>query len=368
MKNQLGQLFFIGIKGTTVSPEETKFLIDHNIGGVTLFARNIQSPEQVYKLNAELQNIAQRMPDRLPLFIAIDMEGGRVQRLKEPFTIWPPLKKLGDLNSTSLAFKFGQAMGAELQAVGINLDFAPTVDVFTNPKNQVIGDRAAGTDPELVAKIGSALIRGYIKADVIPCAKHFPGHGNTLADSHEELPVDDASLELLHSRELVPFKKAMRARLDFIMTGHIKFPKIDPDLPVTLSPIFIKKLLRDELRFRQLIISDDLDMKALANHYDKDKIPVMALQAGCDILLYCNEAESPPRAFAACMKAIAEGTVNKAQIQESYKKIVEIKRKKIPAVRPWSESQKLIGCEEHQMIADAIREGRIPEGLAADTE
>lgn len=368
MKNQLGQLFFVGIQGTSVSAEEAKFLTEHNIGGVTLFSRNIQSPEQVYNLTAELQSIAQRMPDRLPLFIAIDMEGGRVARLKEPFTIWPPQKKLGDLDSTSLAFKFAQAMGTELQAVGINLDFAPTVDILTNPKNQVIGDRAAGTDPELVARMASAIVRGYIKADVIPCAKHFPGHGNTIADSHEELPVDDTTLDVLQARELVPFKKAMRARLDLIMTAHIKFTNIDSEYPVTLSQLFLKKLLREELRYRQLVISDDLDMKAMINHYDRDKIPVLALQAGCDLLLYCNDPTSPPIGFDAALKAMTDGSVSKVQVQESYKKVVEIKRKKIPAVRPWSETQKLIGCDEHKKLALAIKEGRIPEDLGNENE
>jgi beta-N-acetylhexosaminidase len=150
-----------------------------------------------------------------------------VARLKEPFTRWPALKKIGDLDSPSVAFNFALGMGQELKAVGINFDFAPCVDVFTNPANKVIGDRSISSDPELVAKMASALVRGYMKAEVITCAKHFPGHGNTLLDSHEELPIEEVGLERLHQIELIPFKKAFRSRVDSVMISHILFKSID---------------------------------------------------------------------------------------------------------------------------------------------
>lgn len=183
--NQLiGQHVLIGCSGLALTQDEKKFIVENNISGVVLFSRNVSEPKQVRDLCDEIQSLRQLTPEKTPIYTAIDMEGGRVARLKAPFTIWPPLKKLGDLDSPQTSFEFAYAMGMELKAVGINLDFAPCIDIFTNPKNTVIGDRAVSTDPEMVAKHASALIRGYIKAGVIPCAKHFPGHGDTIIDSH----------------------------------------------------------------------------------------------------------------------------------------------------------------------------------------
>lgn len=365
MTDRLGQLFFVGIKGTGLLPEEINFITKNNIGGVILFARNIESPQQVHKLCSEIQSLRNRQKDKAPLFIGIDMEGGRVARLKAPFTQWPPLAKLGALDSTSVAFKFAFDMGSELRAVGINLDFAPCVDVLTNSRNQVIGDRSISSDPEQVAKISSALVRGYIKSNVLPCAKHFPGHGNTLVDSHEELPIEEASLEELEKAALIPFKKAFRARLDMVMTAHIKFTKIDPDFPVTLSKKFLQDMLRGEMRYRNLIISDDLDMKALANHYPVDQIPVMALNAGCDILLYCNEPDHPPLALEAVKKAFSDGKLSAPMLEESLKRVLSLKREKLTQPDPASfqEASKIIGHPEHLKLSKAIAEGVIPDEL-----
>jgi beta-N-acetylhexosaminidase len=254
-------------------------------------------------------------------------------------------------------------MGAELRSMGINLDFAPCVDVLTNPKNVLIGDRSISADPEQVAKMASALVRGYIKADVIPCAKHFPGHGNTIIDSHEDLPVDDTDLETLKSRELVPFKKAFRARLDMVMTAHIKFSKVDPEWPVTLSEKFLKDLLREELRYRNIIISDDLDMKALAKHHPVEFIPVKALQAGCDMLLYCNEFDHPQMAIDAIQKALKDGQLKAKSIDDSYNRVVALKKEALQKPDPWpfEEAAKIIGCDAHKALAQAIAAGEVPK-------
>ena len=254
------------------------------------------------------------------------MEGGRVARLKAPFTQWPAIQRLGQIDSTSVAFRFAMGMASELKAVGINLDFAPCVDVLTNPKNVLIGDRALSSDPEMVAKLGSALVRGFVKGGIIPCAKHFPGHGHTVIDSHLDLPVEDLDLKRLQDVELIPFKKVFRARLDMVMTAHIKFPKIDAEWPVTLSKTFIQDILRKEMRYRKVVVSDDLDMLALANHYAVEKIPVLALQAGCDILLYCNNFDHPQMAISAIEKALKDHHLTAKQIDESYNRVVSLKR------------------------------------------
>ncbi len=368
MLDKIGQLLIIGIRDRVLTRDEAEFIIKNNIGGVILFARNIESPAQVYELITSIQNVRHKTRDKLPLFISVDMEGGRVMRFKAPFTQWPAVGKLGQIDSTSLAFKFGLGMATELKAVGINLNFAPCVDVLTNPKNTVIGDRALSVDPENVAKLASALVRGYIKGGVIPCAKHFPGHGNTMIDSHDDLPVEPADLQRLLEVELVPFKKVFRARLDLVMTSHLKFPKIDPEWPVTLSEIFLQQILRKELRYRSLVISDDLDMKALTNNYAVAQIPVRALQAGCDILLYCNEFDHPQIAINAIEKALKEHKLTAKQIDESYNRVVTLKKDVLsePDPQAFAKISSLIGSSENQRLAQAIASGEIPADLLSN--
>jgi len=364
-KHLVGQHFFIGISGHALTTEEKNFIVENNIGGVVLFGRNVADPKQIHDLCAEIQSLRHRMADQAPLFIGIDMEGGRVARLKAPFTAWPPLRKLGDLDAPTLSFHYANKMGLEMKAVGINLDFAPCVDIFTNPANQVIGDRSISQDPEIVAKHASALVRGYIKADVMTCAKHFPGHGNTLLDSHLDLPVEKLTQPQLEARELIPFKRSFKARVDMVMTAHIMFPEVDPQWPVTLSEVFIKKIIREECRYRGLVITDDLGMKALASHYDETEIPVRALKAGADLLLYCNEPEVPPRALEAVLTAIAQGSLSKVDLESSHRRILDLKKAKLtqPEPLPFAEAAKLIGHPDHLKIATAIAHGEIPDGL-----
>lgn len=368
MNRYVGQLVMIGVSGKALTADEKKFIVGNNISGVTLFSRNIESPQQVRQLCAEIQSLRHQMPDQAPLFIAIDMEGGRVARLKDPFTVWPPQKKLGDLDNATVSFHFTNKMGQELKAIGINLDFSPCLDVFTNPKNTVIGDRSISTDAETVARHASALIRGFIKAEVIPCAKHFPGHGNTLIDSHEDLPIEDADRKRLEEVELVPFKRAFRSRVDLIMTAHMMFPNIDKDWPVTLSEIFLKKILREDCRYRGLVITDDLDMKALAKHYDPQLIPIRALQAGADILLYCNEPDSPPKAIESVISGIAQGQLDPKMIEGLHAKILTYKKEKIknPEPLPWEQAIKIIGHADHLKLSSAIASGVVPEGLLVE--
>ncbi len=305
------------------------------------------------------------MRDKAPLLISIDMEGGRVHRLKAPFTQWPALAHLGKVDSTSVAFRFAQAMGEELRSVGINLDFAPSIDIFSNPANTVIGDRSVGSTPELVGKIGSALVRGYIKSGIIPCAKHFPGHGNTFIDSHFGLPVEEKTLEEIEAFELEPFKKVIRARLDLIMAAHIRYPKIDPEWPATLSEIFLKKILREKLKYRELIITDDLDMKALTLNYSKGDIAVRALTAGCNILLYCNEPDSPPIAIDAVEKAVTDGTLSRSVVEDNCARVLKLKSEMLvnPDPLPMSDISRIVGHPDHLRLAKAILAGEVPADL-----
>lgn len=365
MREKIGPSLIVGIQGTSLTNEEIAFLVRENIGGIILFKRNYESPRQLFDLANELRSVAKRKGDKTPFFISVDQEGGRVARFRAPFTEWPPMAAVGKLNSASVAFKVAQVLAQELAAVGVNLNFAPSVDIFTNPANTVIGDRALSSDTETVAKLGSALVRGMIKGGVLPVAKHFPGHGNTLIDSHDELPIENKSLAELEACELEPFKRAFKARLGIVMSSHLMFPKIDPTWPVSLSEIFLKNILRDQLRFRGLIISDDLDMKALTKHHSKGTIAVRALQAGSNILCYCNEPDSPPTAIDAIEKAVRDKELSLQVLVENASRIHALKMDagfdSAPLV--WTESEKIIGAAKHRELSDAVRAGAVPASL-----
>ncbi len=366
----LGQHMIIGLSGLALTTAEKSFIVENNIGGVVLFARNIQDPKQLHELCSEIQSLRHQMADKAPLFISIDMEGGRVARLKAPFTIWPPVKRIGDIDNSTLSFQFSHCLGSELNAVGINLDYAPCIDVFTNPKNIVIGDRAVSSDPNMVAKHASALVRGLLKSDVIACVKHFPGHGNTLLDSHEALPIEDSDLKRLDEVELQPFKKSFRSRVELCMMSHILYPKIDPNFPASLSEIMIQKVLKDICRYRGLVITDDLGMKALTNKFTTEEIAIQALKAGNDILLYCNEPDAPMRAIDALVDAAANGPLNRDSIEVGYKRILQFKLDKIknPDPMPLVDALEIIGSEHHKKVAQAILTGVIPDELFKESE
>lgn len=363
----VGQHLIVGVSGHALTADEKKFISGQNIGGVILFGRNVSEPKQVLELCKEIQALRKSQISQIPLTISIDQEGGRVARLKKPFTIWPPLKQLGVADSPNLSYQFAHCMGLELRSVGINLDYAPVLDVFTNPENKVIGDRAVSSDPNMVAKQASALVRGYLKAGIIPCGKHFPGHGNTLVDSHEDLPKEDSDLPRLEKVELIPFKKAFKSGLDLVMTSHISFPKVDPVWPVTLSEIFLKKLLRDEMRYKGIVITDDLGMGAVAKNYDIKQIPVRALQAGVDILLYCNVPEAPPIAIDAIHEAVGNGALKKEDLESSFQRIKAWKATHLKEnlLLPQANELSIVGCKEHLDLAQAMTEGRTPEHLAS---
>jgi beta-N-acetylhexosaminidase len=353
MKNKIGQLMMIGVSGLVLTDDEKKFIVENNISGVTLFGRNCKDPKQIYDLCNEIQSLHKLTVERTPLYIAVDMEGGRVARLKAPFTQWPPMKKVGDKNSPTLSYELAHAMGNELRTVGINVDWAPSVDVLTNSSNPVIGDRAFSDDAEVVAKLASAQIRGFLKAEVIPCVKHFPGHGNTMVDSHEDLPIESLDMERLEKIELIPFIKTFKSKVDMVMTSHILFKNIDADNPVTFSKLFLDAILRSKLKYKGLVVSDDLGMKALAKYHDVKKIPVKALQAGVDVLLYCNEPTSPPLALEALAEALAKDELSPALVSDKYGRILEHKKKHLKNTEPnpWDDISKIIGCQDHLLIA-----------------
>src|SRR5512145_2625754 len=279
-------LLCVGFHGTTPSVEVLE-LVRRGVSGVILFSRNVESAQQVAELTSALKRAAGR-----PLLVAIDQEGGRVARLRgaHGFTELPPMRAIGAAGDERIAFGVGALLGRELRAVGIDQDYAPVVDVDTNPKNPVIGDRSLSRDPEVVARLGAALALGLQAEGVAACAKHFPGHGDTSQDSHVDLPRLPHALDRLRRVELPPFRALSQAGVAAIMTAHVVFEALDPARPATLSPPVLR-LLREELGFQGCCVSDDLEMKAVADHYPIEDAAPAAIAAGVDQLLVCHRSE-----------------------------------------------------------------------------
>lgn len=318
--SQLGQMIITGISGLSLTDEEKNFVETENICGVILFANNYESPAQV----AELINSIQVLRQEYPLFICVDHEGGRVMRFKTGFTFFPPMLEVAKLDSPKIVFEMASIMAEELKAVGVNLNMAPVCDIWNNEQNKVIWDRAFGTDHETVSKYVSAMIRGFETHELLSCAKHFPGHGNTLKDSHYDLPIVKKPLEEIRQEELQPFIKAIKARVDFVMMAHMIVEEIDPDLPCSLSPK-AHDLLRKELKYKGLIISDDMEMKAIADRHGTGDAAVMAIKAGTDIIEYRTMDEAK-KGLEGLKAAVKNKTLKNSEIQDRVQRITEKKK------------------------------------------
>ncbi|MBW2712143.1 MAG: beta-N-acetylhexosaminidase [Deltaproteobacteria bacterium] len=286
-KNHPGQLLFVGFEGLNAPADLLALIAAGKIGGVILFSRNVESPEQVRALSKELLDAA---PADTPLLMAIDQEGGRVQRFRAPWSEWPPMRQIGERDDLTLTRKVAQGLARELKDFGIGLDFAPVVDVDTNPDNPIIGDRSFARESDRVARHGAAFIEAMQGEGVAACAKHFPGHGDTDTDSHLELPVLEHDLERLRSVELPPFEAAVEADVASIMTAHIIFRGVDTKNPATLSKPALD-VLRKDMGYDGVIFSDDLEMKAVAENYSLEEQVQGGLDAGIDAFLVCSRSD-----------------------------------------------------------------------------
>jgi beta-N-acetylhexosaminidase len=298
-----GQALIAGFRGQEPDAALLGAAARGELGGFILFRRNLGSPDEVAALTGRLWAA---FPADLPPWIAVDQEGGRVQRLGPPVLQLPPMRTLGAIDDPELTRAAGALLGAQLAALGVNLDFAPVLDVDSNPNSPVIGDRSFGADPELCARHGIAFATGLEQSGVASCGKHFPGHGDAALDSHLALPRVSHDLERLRNIELRPFAAAAK-QLTAIMTAHIVFDAIDPKLPATLSRTALQGLLREQIGFGGVVFSDDLLMKAIADHYGVAEAACEAVAAGCDALLVCDEPDVCLEAHAAlCRRAERE--------------------------------------------------------------
>lgn len=324
-----GQLIITGIKGTSLSKEESDFIKNEKIGGVVLFSHNFEDPAQL----AELVNNIQKVRDEYPLFISVDQEGGRVVRFKTHFTQFPSMLELSKLNSPKLMYEVHEVIAKELAACGINLAYSPCCDILTNPDNKVIGDRAFGTDAETVEKYISAAIRGLQTNGVLACAKHFPGHGDTSQDSHFDLPLVKNSLDKIRGREMLPFVKASKSRVEFMMMGHMLVDALDEKLPTTLSPKAYD-FLRNETKFTKIVITDDMEMKAIADRYSIEDAAVMAMNAGTDMLLY-RFMEDADKAIKAIRDAVkTKRSIKKEVMIEKLTRVEKCKKEYFSTYQP----------------------------------
>lgn len=298
-----GELMLLGFEGRAAPGWLLEAVGQGRCGGVVLFSRNLGTPLEVAELVASLAAAAPA--EAPPLCVAIDQEGGRVQRLRAPLTEWPAMARVAAHDDPALTAAVGRALGEELRRLGINLDFAPVCDVLTNPDNPVIGDRAFGSTAAAVSRHAVAFLGGLEAAGVRGCAKHFPGHGDTAQDSHLELPRVEHPLSRLRTVELAPFAALVQAGVGMVMTAHLVAAALDAR-PATLSPAWLSGVLRGELGFGGVIVSDDLDMKAVSERFGVEEVVEGALLAGVDALLLCRDRQRQVRAEAALVRAAGE--------------------------------------------------------------
>ncbi len=328
-------LLMFGFEGKSLPARLARRIRERTVGGVILFSRNVEDPRQVRDLCREIRAAAGR--GRPAPLIAVDQEGGRVMRLTSPgFTRFPPARcySLFCCHASRVAEAVGEHMGTELRAVGIDINFAPVLDVDSNPDNPVIGDRALSTDPHTASELGISFLRGMRSRGVLPVGKHFPGHGNTATDSHVELPVVRSSRDTLRKRDLPPFRRAIRAGIPALMTAHVLYPALDRDFPATLSEKILRGLLRKQLRFRGAVFSDALEMKAITGRFGIGDAAVRAVSAGCDVVLVCRGEGNQEETTEAISRAWADDREFRKCAVMSTRRVFRLRRALPPAGSP----------------------------------
>ena len=358
----IAELVVMGFQGKSLSSETIATIEKEKAPLFILFAHNYESKEQLIALTDEIQSRTRFSNSSLPSIISADQEGGRVQRFRSGFTLLPPAARIGEKNSPNLAFDLARIQARELFAAGIQLNYAPVCDINTNPANPVIGDRAYGETADTVTRMASAIIRGHLSEGVEACIKHFPGHGDTHLDSHESLPTVHTPLETLKNREWIPFHRAMKSGANFLMSAHILLPHLDPKNPGTLSPTFLKEHLRGTLLYQGVVMSDDMEMGAITKNYGAEEAPILALQAGCDVLCYRSESAAII-AIESIRRAIREKRLDPAALKISIDRVRKVRSHLKLAQETLSLGDRLakIGSEEHaQWISEHFTPGSSP--------
>ncbi|WNQ11998.1 beta-N-acetylhexosaminidase [Paenibacillus aurantius] len=343
LEEKAGQLVMCGFAGTEPSEEVLRLIGERHIGGVIYFARNVRDVRQIAELSDNLQEAA-RQAGLPPLFVMIDQEGGMVARITEGVALMPGAMALGAGSTPEEAYESARICGEELRALGVNLNFAPVLDVNNNPRNPVIGVRSFGESPERVASYGEAALRGLQAAGVVATAKHFPGHGDTEVDSHLDLPTVPHGRERIFEVELQPFIRAIGAEVDSIMSSHVVFPAFEPQrLPVTLSHHVLTGLLREELGYEGVIFTDCMEMHAISKHYGTVEACVMAIEAGADAVLVSHSFELQTGAIDAIVEAVRSGRLTEERLDASVSRLLALKKKRGIGAETRSLEERLAG-------------------------
>lgn len=321
---KIGQLVIVGLDGYEMDDNTHDMINKYKVGGFILFKRNIQSAEQTLSLINSLKEA--NTSNKVPLFIAVDEEGGSVSRMPDEFVKLPTSRAVGKIDSEEFAFEIGNTVGFQIKSLGFNMNFAPVLDIDSNPKNPVIGDRSFGANPEIVSSLGTAVMNG-LKTHVISTVKHFPGHGDTSVDSHVGLPVIYHDIHRLKSFELVPFKRAIKNGADAVMIAHILLPKVDEQNPATFSKTVITDILRNEMNFDGVVITDDMTMGAIVENYDIGEAAVKSVMAGADIILVCHDSQKQIKVLEALKQAAIDGVISESLLDEHVYRVLKLKQK-----------------------------------------
>ena len=354
LRSKLTQMFLSGIPGKEIIKDVQEFLKEYRPGGIIYYARNYETPALLGEFSNRLQDFIKNL-NSLPLFICIKQEGGESQFLSSPFTQFPNAKELGKLCSSQLAFQIAKAMAEELKAVGINLNFWPMCDIHTKKNNPMMKRRAFGNTEELVSKISSSVVRGFVKTGMVSCVKHFPGHGDTNISSDMGLPKINTTWEQLLGREIKPFRKAFQSGAHMCIVGHILNSAIDELYPSSISFMLLTKHLREELRYRGLIACDDMQLRSISENFKPQSAVSTAINAGVDILIYHNMRKAQ-EGMDAAWKCVKDGSIAEERINESYKKIQAVKEKVLgnfPAV-DIDKFSEVVGCEAHKKLLEQL--------------
>lgn len=380
LEQKIGQMITVDVTQwngedfTIMEDEVSNIISENNIGGVVLFAENITDTEQTVALTTSFQNAALSSATKIPLFIGIDQEGGEVVRLAMGTSL-PGNMALGAINSVSDAENAGNILGGELSALGINVDYAPSLDVNSNPQNPIIGLRSFSSNPQIVSNLGSGVIKGIQGNNVIASAKHFPGHGDTSTDSHTSLPIVNKTLEQLQNCEFIPFKNAIANNVDMIMTAHIQFPQIEKTtvqseldgseitLPATLSKTFVTDILRNQLKYNGVVTTDAMNMSAISENFGTSQACILAINAGVDELLMpvsltsVESGQELANLISDIKSAVENGTIKEDTINSAVKRILDLKEKrgilnyKAPTVE---NAKSIVGSQNNHEIEDNI--------------
>jgi beta-N-acetylhexosaminidase len=357
LKTALAQLFIVGFDGTELSPDLRDLFCHYPPGGVILFRRNLEDPDQIHRLTRELQT-----PDSpVPTLVCIDQEGGRVWRLPAPFTPFPEAQAFGNAGLDSLAYSAAKVIAEELSAVGIHCNFAPVLDLHTNPENPIIGDRSFGPDPSSVTILARSILLSFRAHGIAGCGKHFPGHGDTDVDSHETLPTVSLSRDRLFSVEMSPYRILCQdplKPLELVMTAHVHYPELDPKRPATLSSRILTGTLRRFLGFEGIIVTDDLEMGAITGSYQPEEASLLAFRAGADLLMFCHTPSHLPSCVDTLRRLLARDETSHRRLGSALYRIQRFKkrlRQRLPTEPIRSVLFRRIGCAENQRIAELVQ-------------